>query len=347
MKWCCNCCSGCCTCNCCYSKFCRGVTGVIVVALVLVGAVVGILYTSFTYEESLHLTRGDTRRISSYSSFFCEKLRLENTGMPNNLETSLFIFPNFEIDELSKSNVFNTSIAGLSLPSYQYQYWKVFLHPGSTVTLKACVLSGTGTTFRIWNGDFNERWTTVRQRTYEIDHCNEGPVKSYSFFLRDHDREGMYYFLLEGQDTYDRMNVLNGTLYFEIPEYDTENVESVHVKSCTIDREYAHPCTVSIPLYPGSYAVISAEKTSLGLDSTIAAVDVKLSCEPRVWVYAAIAALPGVIAAPVCCIVLCVYCYMKNRRYSQLDSTPPTEEGQELAAAAVVAASPGSLTFHS
>ena len=222
-------------CNCCNSKFWWSATGVITVALALVGAVVSILYINFTYEESLHLTFGDTRLISSYSSIFCEKLRLENTGMPNNLETSLFIVPDFETDKLSIRNVFSTKIVELSLTSYQYQYWRVFLRPGSNVTLEACILSGTGMNFlKIRNGDFNE-WRTGHgwpTPGLSIDHCNEGPMKNYSFFLGDYVIKGMFYILLEGQDTEDPhirdMNVLNGTLYFEIPEYDTE-VESVHV----------------------------------------------------------------------------------------------------------------------
>ena len=93
--------------------------------------------------------------------------------------------------------------------------------------------------------------------------------------------------------------------------------------------------------------MISAEATSLGLHSSIAAVDVKVSCEPRAWIYALMVVVFVVITAAVWFIGACVYWYMKNRRYSRLDSAPPTEEGRDTAAAAVVAANPGSLTFHS
>ena len=304
---------------CCYSKFCRSVTGVITVALVLISAVVGILHTSFTYEESLRLTSGDTRLISSYSKTFCERLRLENTGMPNNLNTSLFIVPDFETDKLFTSNVFSTRIAGLSLPSYQHQYWKVFLHPGSTVKLEACVLNGEGMEiFIIRNGDSLDSGSPSQTLTVPIEnYCNEGPVNK-TLDPSDFPIEDEYYILFVGLES-SVVNVLNGTLFFAIPEYDTTKVEVVSSDHCSTGIRHVLSCTVRVPLNFGTRGVISAESTSLGLDSSIAAVDVKVACEPCAWVYAVIVVVAVIVIAIVCFVGACVYWYMKKIHDIRLD----------------------------
>ena len=313
--------------QCCNSKFWWS-AAVVTVALVILGVAtcIVVLYTSFTYEESLHLTSGDTRLISSYSFTFCESLRLENTGMPNNLETSLFIFPDLETDELSKSNVFSTSIADLSLTNYRYHYWKVFIHPGSTMTLEACVLSGTGMEFLIIsNGDFNEWRDSLNPTTQTIgiritNRCSEG-MKEKTI---DYDIEDVYYILFIGLKSSD-VNVLNGTLFFAIPEYDTEVKSKDH---CATGGRHVLPCTVSVPFYSGFYSVISAEATSLGLHSGIAAVDVKVSCEPRALVYTLMAVVPVVITVIVCFISGCVVLYVKKL----LDHPQRPDGGQDPAA---------------
>ena len=334
------------------SKFWWSVAGVITVALVLVSAVVGILHKSFTYEESLRLTSGDTRRISSYSSTFCKKLRLESAGMPNNLNTSLFIVPDYEAEKLSKSNVFSTRIAGLSLPSYQHQYWKVFLHPNSTVTLEACVLNGEGMeVFIIRNGDFNERRNSLDSPSQTLrvpitNRCDEGPVKNKTLDPSDYHIEDVYYILFVGLES-SVVNVLNGTLFFAIPEYDTTEVEVVSRDHCSTGIRPVLSCPVHVPLNFGTRGVISAEKTSLGLDSSIAAVDVKVSCEPRAWVYAVIVIVAVIVTAIVCFVGARVNWYMKNRRYIPLHGGQErgADGGQDQAAAAV-ADNRGCLDFH-
>ena len=311
---------------CCYSKFWWTAAGVITVALALVGAVVGILYTSFTYEESLHLTSGDTRLISSYSATFCESLRLKNTGMPNNLETSLFIFPDLAPDKLSIRNIFKTRIVDLSLSRRRYHYWRVFLHPDSTVMLEACILNGTGMEFFIVRNGRLNKWRDVldphgraldpHRRALGIpitNRCSEGRMQNKSLDPDDYDVEDVYYVLLVGSNG-GVVNVLNGTLYFEISEYSTDAESGDVYSHCTTGGGLVHPCSVRVPLDLGSHGVISAEATSLGLHAGIAAVDVKVSCEPRAWVYALMVVAPVVIAMIFCFISACVYGYIHYNR---------------------------------
>ena len=311
---------------CCYSKFWWSVTGVITVALALVGAVVSILYKRYTYEESLHLTSGDTRLISSYSHKFCERLRLENTGMPNNLETSLFIVPDLVPGMLSARNVFRTRIVDLSLARRRYHYWRVFLHPDSTVMLEACILNGTGMEFFILrNGRLNKWRAALDPRGHALDphrralgipitnRCSEGRMQNKSLDPDDYDAEDVYYILLVGLDGR-VVNVLNGTLYFEISEYSTDAESGDVYSHCTTGGGLVHPCSVRVPLDLGSHGVISAEATSLGLHSGIAAVDVKVSCEPRAWIYALMVVAPVVIAMTFCFISACVCGYNHYNR---------------------------------
>ena len=321
---------------CCYSKFWWGVAVVVTAVLVVLGAAIGILYTSFTYEESLHLTYGDTRLISSYSSVFCEGLKLENSGMPNNLETNLSVYPDLETSKLSSRNAFSTKIVDLSLSSKRYHYWRVFIHPDSTVVLEACILSGTGMQFLIIrSGGFSEWRDGLDIHTHSVGlpvthRCNQGPMTNTTLDHSDYDVEDVYYILLIGIESIDP-NVLNGTLHFEIPEYDAE-VGLIDVPSCTTGGRRVHPCSVDVPLYVGSYAVISAEATSLGLHSSIAAVNVRVSCKPRAGVYALMAVVPVAVMAVVCFVSACVYWYV---RYNRLH--PPAGGAGDPAAAVVVA----------
>ena len=300
------------------------VSGFIVLFLVLllVFATVGIRHTRLSYGASLCLTVGGTRLIS-YSSAFCESLTLDNTATPNNLKTNLSVILSPQPDKLLTDHVdFTIDATGLALTSDLYHYWKVFVRRGSTVVLEACIVSGKGMNFEMIREGGLNLWRAARdpsdRHTFTVlgitNSCSEGLRQNYSFYPQDFEISGVYYFVLSGMES-EAVNVLNGTLHFTIPEYNTETeVELYKHSPCTTGGGVVRPCTVPVPLYPGSYGVISAEDTSLGPISSVAAVDVSWSCNPRIWVYAVMVIAPvGVTVGCLVCVWLCVKARLCDR----------------------------------
>ena len=256
------------------------------VILILVPTVLGlsvatiILDLALRKPHLLHMTPGDTRIINKdYTPTLCPRLTLTNTGITNNIAVNISILN--VTPQLDSSNNFTIDIVNLLLRYNMYQYWRFYIHSGSVMMVKACILVGgtmqldivNSTDFKEWIDGIGGRRKSIE--TFSIEkQCGTGQMDHFDYTFK---KEGDYYFaFLSPGKTHSDIEGLSGALTFTRTEYGIPNNSIMNNGQCTTGRAGTPSCTVTY--HSRSNILISAEAISFGTYSSSAAVDVEVNC---------------------------------------------------------------------
>lgn len=257
--------------------------------------------------------------IHTYNNDFCQSLLAKSTNTPRNQQSNATLYLLSKPPSLSHVESFNvTKTAGFRSEG-DHHNWNFYLNEGSNVSLSACyqensiddsgvefyLIRGSGN-FSDWIDDPHDSDSYLHRRLL-LSMCT-----TISYNIID---GGKYYFAFYG---YYYFNVLlsvdfqfHRTVYYASPD-------SIFEK-CTIPLDGQASCSVDVP--PSSnYTALLSFNTSLPVDYSDGA-DVRISCQPRVWLYAVIvlcAVFPTAIMIILVVTCICVRVRRGRKKYSPL-----------------------------
>lgn len=296
--------------------------GALLTLFITLAVVLWIAFTSPQIGASFQLTPGDTQLIS-FSYSFCDGSTLKNSqDSPYN--SSMFLTP--DEPPLTSGNLFSVPFLG-ALPnqtaSGNYKSWFYQLHSGSTATVNACILSGSGAvSFFLIKGTSNyNKWLGSPQSSHaivavEVNLCEGSTpdqINQYTSSTSD-----TYYFALYSTSADDQVEV---ELLFDRTQYNLQGIDGL--PNCTTQTS---SCTLSVPLSTYNFVLIVFNNPSDIVANSY--YQWQWICEPRVWVYVAIVVGPTAFSflLPLIIILACMH-YWKGRdshAYDQLESQMPS-----------------------
>ena len=177
------------------------------------------------------------------------------------------------------------------LSTDQYEFWKIFLYPGSNISYQACSLDSLpepwGKFYLVKGNDNFARWKDGDSNVYlheeNIDAaCQDTDNSTYTFKVNE---EENYYFIFErGGTSQSRLGV---TFSYDRVLYDTSS--NVIISECSIYLNTSSSCHVDIPVSSKTTALLELDTLEPDLDEWDANISLDVECAARVWLYAVIA----------------------------------------------------------
>ena len=302
-------------CSCVFSTCCSTVIAVIVAAIVL-GVQTNLLGVSIAPKPTYFYSPGDTQLIG-YSSLYCQGL-----DMSAHEGASLYLVPG--VPQLSDSDiVYYTPV----IDDNPWNWYDI-LHADSTITVQACVTTGSPLTSYVFimKGRGNAlnflgitsppvtstRWKTCCSvaRAQVMDNCGIGNT-TIEYTVTETD---IYYVF-----TYDRDGYTNTVLSWNITrtEYSIDSYSQPLVNCSSNSSETK--CTLPIP-YLTDYRVLLIKYPGI---VDLYGRRVSISCNPRPGPFVLVAFLTFLaslcVLMIIACACICCLCPVrKNRQYSRL-----------------------------
>jgi hypothetical protein len=306
--------------------------GVVVTFIFILALILPLRLSSDTVrdnEDNDHTYAPTDTTIISFSHPFCDKLTLHSPDFEFYIQVTLFLLD--RTPPLEKADM--ASFYREPRLTNNYEYWRMFLYPGSRVGHSACSVESTmesPVAFYLVKGNQNyEKWRSDHSETHvyrqEIDAtCGTDDNVTFSYEVKEEDN---YYFIYFSGDSASE-TITAVTFDFERTLYDIMN--STIVSQCRVILNDSTSCEVSVPY--SSKPVALLELVSLEADPMEWNADIRVSitCSARIWLYAVIAiaalAFVGLLALSAILVYLCCY-GKKNRRTSS--ETSPREQRED------------------
>ena len=256
-----------------------------------------------------------------YNGYFCQGLSGKSIDSPNNFVSNATLYLLNSRPLLSDREVFNVSEkANLDSSNTNYQSWNFYLNSDSVMTLEACYQRNQSTahyvTFYLIKGTKNHnKWIKNPGGSYAVKSLHlTADCQTVSYRVKSND---LYYFVFHLNSGFSSSAVVNldfnfNRTVFHIPLSDV-------VQSCSFSLDGDSSCSIGVPMSSGYTAALSLN-TSLPVDYNDGA-NVKVSCQPRSWLYALIVLSIVVVLFVVLVLVLVsVRFWIKRREANKSNS---------------------------
>ena len=260
--------------------------------------------------------------VHTYNSHFCQGLQAKSTSRPSNADRSnatLFLLNRYPSLSSNDENFNFSRSRNRFTAEGNYWDWNFYLNKGSMAHFNACYDSDSslhpGVTFYVIKGSKNfNNWKGDPDNQHNVIYSqNISPrCTSILYNVTVTDR---YYFAFYSH-TYYRL-WLDIDFQFERTVYEIPS-DSV-TQNCTIPLDGSSSCSIGVPMSSGYTALLSLN-TSQPVDYTVG-VDVEISCQPRVWLYAVIVlctVLPVAVIVILVIVCVCVVVKRSKSKYTPL-----------------------------
>ena len=295
-----------------------GVVILIVILIIVIAAVVATRHEERVLASETYLSPGDTRLVTP-STTLCQGTTLNNPS--STVSATIFLLHSKPL--LGELNNFTVS-KQFKISSQDYQFWSFYLYPGSTYTLSSCLESGSVYYYVIkgrsnlnsWLGDL---YSSKLSFLHYSDQCNSVTNRTASQTFTSEDE---YYFVF--YNNYHLTSSIRMTLTFNRVGYlpRTGGVldfcTAPPSSSCSLAIPYASDVTCLVETSPPSDGRWDAND-----------VNVRATCDPRVWVYVVSVLVPLVgLAASVAGIIAVYCCCVRKMSVYRLATAPPPKASQ-------------------
>lgn len=301
------------------------VAGVAVTLLLVLALVLPLRLTSNTVrdnEHNHHVFAPTDTAIIAFTHPFCERLSLASPDSEFFVMATLYLLE--QMPTLGREE--KASFYREAKLVRNYQYWRMFLYPGSSIDYSACSASAItdppvvfylvkgNTDYEIWRLDHSS--AHIHREEINVA-CGSNNV-TFSYAVESEDN---YYFIIDSEAAATESVT---AIFFDSTRvlYDV-SINSSVASECSILLNDSTSCQVSLSL--SSKPVALLELTSLVPDpfDWDADVRVSISCSARVWLYVVISfsaiAFVGLLALTTILLYLC-FCRNKKGR------SPPTQD---------------------
>ena len=237
-------------------------------------------------EHNNHIYAPTDTAIISFHHPFCDRLTLNSPDTELLVEVTLHLLEETPPLEEEERAVFYRE----PILTRGYEYWRMFLYPGSSVGYSACsVMEGESpVTFYLVKGNGNfDRWQIGHSNTHieelEITTACEGADENTTFSFEVQHQDN-YYFIFNSESSTES---ITGIVFdFERTLYAITN--SSILSQCSVILNASSSCSLSIPYSTKPVALLQLE--SLVPDPMEWDADIKVSvrCSPRTWLYVVI-----------------------------------------------------------
>lgn len=277
--------------------------------------------------------------VRPYNRYFCQGLSGKSTDSPNNFDSNATLYLLNSRPLLTDHEVFNLSQkVNLDSVNTNYQSWNFYLNSDSFVTLEACYQPHWTTeryvTFYLIKGTKNHnKWTENPSGSYAVKYSRlSGDCQTISYRAKNNDLYYFAFYLNSGNSV--SSAVIRADFNFNRTVYHVPLSNVVH--SCSFPLDGDSSCSIAVPTSSGYTALLSLN-TSLPVDYNDGA-NVKISCQPRSWIYAMIIlSVFVVLIAILVSVMVSVRFWLKRReknkshsRYSLIgeNSNSPLEQSR-------------------
>lgn len=265
--------------------------------------------------------------IISFSYTFCDSLSLLSPDADfDAIEAKLYLLS--AMPELGKENK-----AGfyreISLTD-NYEYWRMFLYPGSKTSYSACFIQSSTVVFYLVKGKVNyERWrfghssSHIHQQNINVS-CEENDNVTFTFEVEEEDN---YYFIFVSELT---SSVTGVTFDFERVLYDVSNSSSLVISECSIVlNDSSTSCQVGVPLSSKTIALLELDSLVPDPMEWDASIRVRVECSTRVWLYVVIALSACVLVGLLGLAAFILYLYCCGQGNEGGSRQAPQDEPQD------------------
>ena len=261
--------------------------------------------------------------VRTYNSHFCQGLQARSTSRPQSdakqSNATLYLLNKYPPLSTEHEN-FNFSETKNRFTSLgDYWNWNFYLNEQSKAHFNACYdpdsTSYSGVTLYVIKGSKNFKdWLDDPDNPDNVIYSQNlfSQCTNISYLVSESNR---YYFTFYSH-TYNRL-WLDISFKFERTVYDISPDSTV--RDCTIPLDGSSSCSIGVPMSSDYTAVLSLN-TSLPVDYTDGA-DVRISCQPRVWLYAVIVlctVLPVTVIVILVIVCVCVVVKRGKKKYTPL-----------------------------
>lgn len=284
-------------------------------------------------KENLDYAPVDTA-IISFSHPFCDKLTLHSPDHP--VADFPIISTIYLLDQkplLGKEH-FSTVYRESVLPLHEYEFWRLYLYPGSSVSYSACNIEPNTEpwgTFYLVKGDKNyERWKSDHPDSYVHKQSIETACaeNNNSTFTYEADSEDHYYLIVKCEVS--TQPTLAITFTFNRLLYDTSNSSILSECSITLNDSLSLSCHVDVPLSSKAIALLELETLVPDLVDWDANIVVDVKCGPRAWLYALIALSSVIFVVLLVVVSAVIYLFCCRRRKSTTEPQDTANEDTSL-----------------
>ena len=179
----------------------------------------------------------------------------------------------------------------VELSENQYQYWKIFLYPGSNISYLACYQGsltepwGTfylvkgNNDFTLWKDGHSD--VSIHDETIDAS-CEDNNDSTFSFLV---EKEDNYYFIFQKDNNL--LASLGVTFNYDRLLYNTSDDDIV--SQCSIILNDSKQCSADVPLSFKAIALLELDTLEPGLNEWDPYINLNVDCSARVWLYAVIA----------------------------------------------------------
>lgn len=279
-------------------------------------------------EHNNHVYAPTDTAIINFHHPFCDRLTLYSHDSEYFVEVTLLLLEETPPLERREGAAFYRE----PILTRDYEYWRMFLYPGSSVGYSACSVKSAESpvTFYLVKGNRNfEKWQIGHSNTHieeqQLTTACEDDNTTYSYQVNSQDN---YYFIFNSESS---AETITGIAFdFERTLYDISENSTV-ISECSVILNASSSCGVSIP-YSGNPVVL------LQLESLIpdpmewdAGIKVDVTCSARAWLYVIISlsalAFVGLLIFSAI-IVYFIFCNKKKR--VRISSTASQREDSHL-----------------
>lgn len=279
------------------------------------------LVTTVEAAASVDYAPGDTRLLN-YSPF-CQALTVSYSGSPSLVEdigpSVLYALSSEPV--LTHGDSFNFNQSDVLNSSHTYYEWNLHFHSGSEIHASACVIGGGSAMYYLIKGkDGFSDWKFQSQtnsvlNSFRIDsNCSS----RYSKAIIEEDQYFLVFQMVESE-----VKVVNISVDISVnrTEYSVKSEAQIEVSQFNASDS----ASVQTPITRSSYVLLVYGNSSVSPEkwNTIASqLSTDVQCEPRIWLYAVVAAAGALVlllcvVCLVCCV--CVICCCKKRKSSELN----------------------------
>lgn len=276
-------------------------------------------------EHNNHIYAPVDTAIITFSHPFCEGLILKSPDSEFFIEATLYLLKQIPtLGRLDEGTYYSEARL-----SQNYQYWHLFLYPGSSVHYSACSVAAIAEPpvlfylvkgnrgYKEWRSDHSTAYTH-REEINAVCDTNDNATFSYTV-----DDEDNYYFIFDSEA--EPMTVTGITFNFSRVLYEVSS--SSVVSECSIRLNDSTSCQVPVSL--SSEPVAMLELALLAPDSMEWDADVRVdvTCSARVWLYVVIAFSAIAFVGLLVLVAVVVYlCFCRNKEGGSSTPDPPTPD---------------------
>ena len=276
---------------------CRGLCWWIIIGVLITLLFVFLFTLPLRYSDPVHDNEGNDdvyspldTAIISYPHAVCEGLHMYSPMSEFQVISTLYLLDQMPTLAMQDSGSFYREY--MSNKEGDFEYWQMFLYPGSQVNFTACNIESSAETlvqFYLVKGKKNFRnWKDSRNhmKTKDINLACQQDGDNTTFFHKV-DSEENYYFIFHTQVVSPPVSTTAITFSFNRVLYDISN--SSIIDECHIFLNESKSCSVGIGL--SSRLPVLLQLAPLLPDTLEWDADIRVNvvCSARVWLYVVIA----------------------------------------------------------